>query len=402
MNQSKNYFGQHIFAQVTRLCRRHELAGVIQKTKADRYYKQLKCYEHFISMLYCVFSGCTSLREIASGLGLAQGKLNHLDIAYVPPRSTLSDGNKRRPSAVFRDIYYHLYQKYKPSLSDSTLPKAIVQKLFLLDATIFGLFKEILRASGTRCDNGKKKGGIKKNTVIEGSSLMPCFVQFSAAADNDRQIYKTLSLPQGSYVVFDKGYNDYRQFANFTQEGIRFVTRQIKNAAYSTEYECLHTVDTPPDNIVREESILISYGEYATKKVLRLRRIEWWDEKRSLLYTLITNDFLLDAMVIVQIYHYRWQIELFFKKLKQNFPLQYFVGDNQNAIEIQIWCALIALLLLSVLHHQNKATVAFTVFVTILRLHLFNYIGLRELLYEYQSNRAKVSSIKTLSLFNSG
>lgn len=231
---------------------------------------------------------------------------------------------------------------------------------------------------------------------------MPCFVQFSAAADNDRQIYKTLSLPQGSYVVFDKGYNDYRQFANFTQEGIRFVTRQIKNAAYSTEYECLHTVDTPPDNIVREESILISYGEYATKKVLRLRRIEWWDEKRSLLYTLITNDFLLDAMVIVQIYHYRWQIELFFKKLKQNFPLQYFVGDNQNAIEIQIWCALIALLLLSVLHHQNKATVAFTVFVTILRLHLFNYIGLRELLYEYQSNRAKVSSIKTLSLFNSG
>lgn len=403
MNQSKNFFGQHIFSQISTLCKRSQLSEVIRSTKADRYYKHLRCYEHFISMMYCVISGCTSLREIVSGLSVAQGKLNHLGIDYVPPRSTLSDGNKNRPASVFKNIYQQLYQQYKPSLSDSTLPKAILQKLFLMDATVFGLFKAILKTSGRHSDNGKKKGGIKKNTVIEGSSLMPCFIQFSAAADNDQQIYKVLALPQGSYVVFDKGYNNYRQFAAFSASGIRFVTRQKQNAVYQLEYECLQEEHTPHPGILKEESIQQSYkDENGEQKILRLRRIAWWDEKREVLYELITNDFLLEAITIVQLYQYRWQIELFFKKLKQNFPLQYFVGDNQNAIEIQIWCSLIALLLLSVLHHQHKSKIAFTVFVTIVRLHLFNYIALSELLHQYQSKRGKVPPTTHLSLFNSG
>jgi hypothetical protein len=400
MNQSNNFIGQHIFSQITSLCSRQQLSSVIQESKADRYYKHLRCYEHFISMLYCVVSGCTSLREIVSGLGVAQGKLNHLGINYVPPRSTLSDGNKKRPADAFKNIYHFLYQKYKPSLSDSTLPKAVVQKLFLMDSTVFGLFKAILKTSGRHSDNGKKKGGIKKNTVIEGSSLMPSFIQFSAAAEHDQQVYKTLSLPQGSYIVFDKAYNNYHQFAAFGEQGIRFVTRQKDNAVYQTEYECLHDAHTPHPHIIKEESILQTYKtDNSEIKTLRLRRIAWWDDKRSVTYELITNDFVLEAHIIAQLYQYRWQIELFFKKLKQNFPLQYFVGDNQNAIEIQIWCSLIALLLLSVIHQKNKSKIAFTVFVSIIRLHLFNYIALKELLHEYQSKRAKPPPNAVLSLF---
>jgi hypothetical protein len=400
MNQSNNFIGQHLFSQITSLCTRQQLSPLIHQTKADRYYKHLRCYEHFISMLYCVVSGCTSLREIVSGLGVAQGKLNHLGINYVPPRSTLSDGNKKRSADTFKNIYHFLYQQYKPSLSDSTLPKAVVQKLFLMDSTVFGLFKAILKTVGRHSDNGRKKGGIKKNTVIEGSSLMPSFIQFSAAAEHDQQVYKTLSLPQGSYVVFDKAYNNYRQFAAFCQQGIRFVTRQKENAVYCSEYECLHDAHTPYPHIIKEESILQTYKDDSGElKTLRLRRIAWWDDKSSVTYELITNDFALEADVIAQLYQYRWKIELFFKKLKQNFPLQYFVGDNQNAIEIQIWCSLIALLLLSVIHQKNKSKIAFTVFVSIIRLHLFNYIALKELLHEYQSKRAKPPPQKTLSLF---
>ena len=402
MNQSNNFVGQHIFSQITSLCSRQELSSIIRDCKADRYYKHLRCYEHFISMLYCVVSGCTSLREIVSGLGVAQGKLNHLGIGYVPPRSTLSDGNKNRPAHVFKNIYQHLYKKHKPFLSDSTLPQSVVQKLFLMDSTVFGLFKAILKTVGRHSDNGKKKGGIKKNTVIEGSSLMPCFVQFSSAAEHDQQVYKALSLPEGSYVVFDKGYNNYRQFANFCNQGIRFVTRQKENAVYEGEYECLHDAHTPNPDILKEETILQPYAdEVGEQKILRLRRIAWWDERRQVLYELITNDFVLEAIVIAQIYKYRWQIELFFKKLKQNFPLQYFVGDNQNAIEIQIWCALIALLLLTVIHQRNKSRIAFAVFVSILRLHLFNYIALKELLHEYQSKRGKAPPNPNFTLFDS-
>jgi hypothetical protein len=401
MNQSNNFFGQHIFSQVAALCNRSQLREVITESKSDRYYKHLLCYEHLISMLYCVLSGCTSLREIVSGLAIAQGKLNHLGIQYVPPRSTLSDGNKKRSANVFRNIYFHLYQRYRPSLSDSRLPKAIIQKLFLVDSTVFGLFKAILKISSRPSLNGKVKGGIKKNTIIEGSTLMPCFVQFSAATVNDQQIYKVLSLPKDSYVVFDRGYSNRRQFANFTQANIRFVTRLKENEIYDTEFICIHEQPLPPNGVLSEQSILMYYKDDAgAQKTLRLRYIRWWDEKHGII-ELLTNDFELPPHIIVQLYRYRWQIELFFKKLKQNFPLQYFVGDNQNAIEIQIWCALIALLLLSVLHQHNRSKLAFTVFATIIRLHLFTYMNVRDLLYEYQIKRIKAPPNQNLSLFNS-
>ncbi len=387
MNQSTNYFGQHLFSQITFLCNRSIIQSVITKTNANRYYKRLHFYEHFISMLYCVLSGCTSLREIVSGLGIAEGKLNHLGIDYVPPRSTLSDGNKQRNSDTFKAVYEHLYQKYKPSLSDSSLPKDILGKLFLLDATVFGLFKAILKTSGRYAANGKKKGGIKKNTVIEATSLMPSFIQFDAAAHSDQRIYKKLSLPEGSYIVFDKGYNNYAQFAAFTHAGIYFITRQKDNAVFTDVVECLHD-ECSADNILKEAVIEQVYkDEEGEDKTLRLRRIAWWDEEKERSFEFITNNFELDAATIALLYKYRWKIELFFKKLKQNFPLKYFVGDNRNAIEIQIWCALIALLLLSAIHQQHKSKMAFSVFVTVLRLHLFNYIGIAALLKCYQQQR---------------
>ena len=349
-------------------------------------------------MLYCTLSGCTSLREISAGLGLAQGKLNHLGMEYVPPRSTLSDGNRDRPSSIFRQTYEHLYKIYKPSLSDSTLPKAVTQKLFLLDATVFGLFKAILKTSGRYSANGRKKGGIKKNTVIEASSMMPYFIQFDAAADNDQLIYKHLSLPQGSYIVFDKGYNNYRQFAAFSFAGIRFITRQKENAIYTSTMECLHG-EGSPTAILKEEIIVQTYKDENNKvQTLKLRRIAWWDADKERAFEFITNDLEQEAITIAQLYKYRWQIELFFKKLKQNFPLQYFVGDNQNAIEIQIWCALIALLLLSTIHTRQRSKMAFSVFVSVIRLHLFNYIALNTLIDHYRNPKTKV----VIDLFNSG
>jgi len=340
-------------------------------------------------MLYCVLSGCTTLREIEAGLAVADGKLRHLGLDYVPPRSTLSDGNKNRPSDVFKSVYEYLYKMYKQSLSDSTLPKVILQKLFLLDSTVFGLFMAILKTSGRHSMNGKKKGGIKKNTVIEGLTLMPSFIEFNAAADNDQQVFKALKLPPGSFVVFDKGYNNYRQFAAFNKSDITFITRQKENAVYKSLTECLHD-DGSANEILKEEVIEVIYtDENGQPGMLKLRRIAWWDESGQKTYEFITNDFELDASIIAQLYRYRWQIELFFKKLKQNFPLQYFVGDNQNAIEIQIWCSLIALLLTSVLHSQHKSKMAYSVFITVLRLHLFNYIALSDLLQFYEAKRAK-------------
>jgi hypothetical protein len=345
-------------------------------------------------MMFSVLSGSTSLRETCMGLEAYEGKLNHINVKEVPARSTLSDANKRRPSAVFGAVFNHLNNKYKGAVSDSTLPKNVLSKLFLVDSTVFSLFKAILKTTGRHSDNGRKKGGIKKNTMLDGATLMPLLVRFNAAADSDQQFLEFIKLPKGSYLTFDKGYNNYQQFAAFTAAGVFFITRQKSNAVYKSVSEKILTGQTP-DAVLKEEEIEQNYKDADGKKqVLRLRRIAWWDAEGNRVYEFITNNFELEAQVVADIYRHRWRIELFFKKLKQNFPLHYFLGDNQNAIEIQIWCALIALLLLSHIHFQNKSKMAFGNMVSILRMHLPSYISIKDLLALHNKKRPRGKKIE--------
>ena len=404
MNKSSHFVGQHIFSQIHSLSSKNALSGVFQSSKANRYYKKIKCWDHYVSMMFCVLAHCTSLREITMGLEAFEGKLNHLNIEKAPPRSTLADANMNRSSEVFRMIYNHLKEHYKPSLSDSTLPKAVLNNLFLIDSTVFGLFKAILKTSGRNRLDGKRKGGIKKNTVLEASTLMPVLINFNAAADSDHLFLKYIELPSGSYLAFDKGYNNYSEFAAYTEKGIFFITRQKDNAVYRSVEE-LEPDSNTPDAVLKDETIEQVYTDKKGKKqILRLRRIAYWVEKEKRVYEFITNNFQLSSQVIADIYKFRWQIELFFKKLKQNFPLQYFVGDNQNAIEIQIWCSLIALLLLTVIHSQNKSKMAFSNLATLIRIHLAGYISIKDLIALHNKKRQRKSPppFTHPDIFNSG
>ena len=402
MNQSNNFTGQHIFSQILSLTSRESLSEVFRGTKANHYYKQLKGWEHFVSMMFCVLGNCQTLREITMGLEVYEGKLNHLGIEKAPARSTLSDANKNRPSDVFKAIYQHLQAQYTLVLSDSTLPKYVLQKLFLIDSTVFSLFKEILRTSGRGSLDGKRKGGIKKNAVLNAVSLMPELIRFTAAAVNDQQFLQYIQLPRGSYLTFDKGYNNYAQFAAFTEQGIFFITRQKENAVYTSLQEHAPKSNTP-NAVLKDETIQQTYKDADGRdQTLCLRRIAWWNEEQKRVYEFITNNFDLPAKTVADIYRYRWQIELFFKKLKQNFPLQYFVGDNQNAIEIQIWCALIAMLLLQTIHSKNKCSLAFSNLVSIVRLHLYNYTSLAKIIAFYNKKKLRNSKTKPeLNLFSS-
>ena len=389
MNKTTTFVGQHIFSQILSLSSKDSLSHLFRSTNANKWYKSIKAWDHYVTMMFCVLSNCTSLREIQMGLEAFGGKLNHLNLDKVPPRSTLSDANKNRPSSIFGKIYEELSSRYRLNLSDSTLPKAVLSKLFIIDSTVFSLFKAILKTSGRTPKDGKKKGGIKKNTMLEGNSLMPVLIRFNAAADNDQQFLKYINLPTGSYLTFDKGYNDYKYFGRFTQNGIFFITRQKDNAVFTTVAESILTKDTP-DAVLKEEIIQQTYtDENKREQILELRRIAWWDAEGQRVYEFITNNFELDAATIAEIYRYRWRIELFFKKLKQNFPLQYFVGDNQNAIEVQIWCALISVLLLTVIHDRNKSRISFSNVTTLLRIHLVGYISIKELLALHNKKRVR-------------
>ena len=340
-------------------------------------------------MLYCVFSGATSLREVQVGLELYQGKLGHLSLSYVPPRSTLSDGNKNRAAKVFGTVYQELHAFYKSGISDSGLDNGLLKRLFIADSSTVSLFKAILQAAGKKPVNGKSKGGIKVNTLLNAETNMPVVVNFMAAAHNDRRFLQHIQdLPRYSVLVFDKGYESFAHYKSFSERDIYFVTRQKETAAYKVVEE--FGLGPGPGNVLNDQRIEVLYKSKAEgTSALQLRRVVFWDSQNKKTFVFLTNNFDLAPAQVADIYKNRWQIELFFKKLKQNFPLVYFLGDNVNAIEIQIWCSLIALLLVQVLHCRNKSKMAFSVFVSMIRQHLMNYLSLSSIIKAYNVKRKR-------------
>jgi hypothetical protein len=289
-----------------------------------------------------------------------------------------------------------VYRNHAPDLADSRLSDADMRRLYVMDSTTISLFKDILKGVGRNPKEGRKKGGIKAHTIIKASENVPCLVRYSEAVKHDHTFLKeVLNLAPGSIITFDKGYVDYAQYQEFTTKSIWYVTRLKDNAIYEARKE----FDIPDDadsGVLKDEEIVLSYGDKKKEKHLA-RRIAYWDRENGRLFEFITNNFDLSAEKIALIYKKRWQIELLFKQLKQNFPLKYFLGDNENAIEIQLWSAMLANLLLTLVKCKVKHKWAFSNLVSVVRQQLMNYINIyrfledpegswRELIKENKSN----------------
>lgn len=371
MNKSNNFSGQPIIKQLLKLLSPSIITRTVSDHNSDRYYKRFKTYDHLVTMLYATLSGVSSLRELSTILLACEGRIGHLNLKHFPKRSTLSDANKNRSSEVFASIYYALFKTYRSFLSDSSPLSLPVKHLKIVDSTTISLFSDILKGVGRNPIDGKKKGGIKMHTMINALEDVPCLVRFSSAATHDHTFLKELNLEKGSFVVFDKAYNDYLQYLQWTENDIYFVTRQKDNAIYKSIAE-FDLSDTTSDAVLKDERISVHKKETS----IELRRIAYWDSEKEKVFEFITNHFELEPDKIASIYKHRWQIETMFKRLKQNFPLKYFLGDNQNAIEIQIWCGLIIQLLMLVIQRKTKRKWAYSNMVSMIRFHLMTYIDL--------------------------
>jgi hypothetical protein len=369
MNKSNNFSGQPIIKQLLKLISPSSITRTVSQHNSDRYYKRFKTYDHLVTMLYATLSGLSSLRELSTILLACEGRIGHLNLKYFPKRSTLSDANKNRSAQVFASIYYSLFNTYRMFLSDSSPLSLPVKHLKIVDSTTISLFSDILKGVGRNPINGKKKGGIKMHTMINALEDVPCLIRFSSAATHDHTFLKDLNLEKGSFVVFDKAYNDYLQYLQWTENDIYFVTRQKDNAVYKSVVE-FDLSDTTSNAVLKDERICVQKKE----KTIELRRIAYWDSKKEKVYEFISNNFELESDKIADIYKHRWQIETMFKRLKQNFPLKYFLGDNQNAIEIQIWCGLIIQLLMLVIQRKTTRKWAYSNMVSMVRFHLMTYI----------------------------
>jgi len=379
MGKDPNFIGQPILSQILSLIDKREIDLLAKKHSSDRYTKKFTTHSHLVTMLYCILHRCTSLREVTTGMQACYTKLNHIGMTYCPRRSTLSDANRRRSSEVFQEIYMTLYSKLGPRLSDSHKSSPIKSKLYIADSTTISLFKAILKTGGRKPSDGRRKGGMKVHALIKADHDVPCLVKMTAASEHDVKFIKGLQLPKGSIVTFDRGYVDLKQYDLWTQQEITWVTRFKTGVNYNVVDEFSLTEKQKKAGVISDDIITLgTKSRYRTQTDARL--IVFYDPVQDKIFSFITNNFLFEPQVIAQIYKYRWQIELLFKRIKQNFPLKHFLGDNENALKVQVWCVLIADLLLKYIKSKLKKKWSYANLTSMVRLHLMSYFKLIQFL----------------------
>ena len=329
------------------------------------------------------------MHEICEGLRAMGGKLNHLGLQKAPAKSTASDGLRNRPSKIFEEVYFSLVKHYQGFLSDSRTFGLTFKEVLLIDSTTIKLFSDILKGVGRNPKgDGKKKGGLKVHMLIDAVQSVGRFIRITEARSHDKNFIKSLELISHSMLVFDKAYTYYHQFALWTNQQVYFVTRLRKNAVYRVvELKERHYRKKGKAKVLRDEIIEVEYhpenqiGKRDLKTIqhIRLRRVCYQDEKNRY-YEFLTNNFDITAEEVAFLYKKRWGIELLFKKMKQNFQLHYFYGENVNAIYTQVWCTLIAQLLLTVIQKISQAKKAFSVVAALVRIHLISMLDVFELL----------------------
>ena len=380
MSEGKKFVGQPVLSQILESIPSSLLDRANRKHNANRYYKRIPLRVHLVSLLYGVFSYCNGLRELCEGMLACEGKLTHLGLDKAPARSTVSDANSKRSYLVFETIYFELVKKYHSFISDSRLKGLSIRNLKIIDSTTIRLFSDILRGVGRNpLDGSRKKGGIKVHALMDAFSGITEFVRMTAAKEHDRNFLYHLQLPAHSWIVFDKAYNLYRQFDKWTRQKIWFVTRMKDNVVFHvTKVIKDKTRQRNPKGIIKEQYITMGFKDNNKEEQrLKLRRITFKAEDGKI-YVFITNNFTLPASQVALIYKNRWMIELLFKQIKQNFPLRYFWGQSENAIKIQIYCVLIAQLLMVVIRKKAATKKSFANMITVIRLHLMSYVELFE------------------------
>jgi len=320
-------------------------------------------------MMFCQLAQAKSVREIIDGLACCEGKLRHLGLEASPKRSTLSYANGRRPWQLFEALFYSILEVARTLAAAKRL--RFKNKLFSLDATIVELCLEMFDWAKYR----QTKGAVKLYVLLDHDGYLPVYAHVSEGNVPEIEIARALSLPKGSIVVMDRGYIDYKLFSRWTKEGIRFVTRLKEKA----DYVAWQDRPVPRGSNVRKDQLIrLNPLMAAAPCPGDLRLVTVWDEENQREIQLLTNELKLSAATISAIYKERWQIELFFKALKQSLKIKTFVGTSANAVRTQIWTALIAMLLIKILQQRSTFAWALSNLIALLRWNLFTYRDLWE------------------------
>ena len=396
MNKGTHFSGQPMYGQLINLLNKEEILKFSRERNGERYVKSFDAYQHLVIMLYAVIKRFDSLREIADSMFPEARKLAHLGISTMPRRSTLSDANSRRPEEVFEDTYRSLYARYKDELSSDSRKRQTplwLKRLQIIDSTTISLFSNLIfKGVGRHPKSGKKKGGIKVHTNIHANEGVPSDVKFTSAATNDSFMLMPTNYTTGNIIALDRAYIDYAKFQELTKRGVVYVTKMKKNLVYEELSDVMYM---KPDGLMEYRVQIVEFkkrtknGEDIRHKARIVTYVDLTKKKPKVI-SLLTNDMDMDMEDIIAIYRKRWEIELLFKQLKQNFPLRYFYGESANAIKIQIRVTLIANLLLMVIQKRIKRSWSFSGLAAMVRIMLMDYVNCYTFLEEPEKDWAKM------------
>jgi hypothetical protein len=354
------------FSQMLQLVNRDDFAGAVKEYKGERYAKGFSCWEQFIALLFGQLVGAQSLREISGGLASAGGKIFHLNLRHAPCRSTLAYANQHRPWQVYEVLFERLLAQCMKWGNNRKRKFRFKNPLMSLDATVIDLCLSMYEWATYR----STKGAIKIHLQLNHQGYLPCWALVTEGNVHEVTIAKGLHFETGTVVVIDRGYVDYEMFGAWGDSGVWFVTRLKDNAVYTVK----ERRPIPKKTNVRRDEIIQLTGVKAQEKCPhRLRRIVVWNEEQKTEIILLTNHLEWGASTIAKIYKDRWQIELFFKALKQNLSIRTFLGTSENAVKTQIWIALIAILLLKFLQLRSTFDWSLSNLAAMIRMNLLTY-----------------------------
>jgi hypothetical protein len=356
-----------LFSQILSLFQRSAFARHVKELKAEYHARGFSCWDQFVAMLFCQLAQARSLREISDGLRSCEGRLKHLGLEKEPSRSTLSYANAHRPWELFERLFYDLLAQCQEISPRQKF--RFKNRLLSLDSTTIELCATMFDWARWR----QTKGAVKLHLLLDHDGYLPVFGLVTTGQAADVTVAQNLNFPQGSIVAIDRGYLDYKLFTRWTRQGVFFVSRLKSNT------NCLATESRSVPKggaVLKDEIIHLRPFEAGRPDLDDLRRVTVWLEDKQEELVLVTNNFKLAASTIAAIYKQRWQIELFFKLLKQQLKIKTFVGTTANAVRIQIWTALIAVLVLRYLQFRSQFRWALSNLVALLRWNLFSYRNL--------------------------
>lgn len=366
-----------LFAQAIGKLPKEKIRKIIRESGTDKHCKCYDTWSHFVSMMFSQFSNCDSVRDISNGLNSANGNLNHLGIARAPSKSTIAYQNAHRNSKVFRDIYYATFQHFGQQGLWQRRKFRFKAPIKLLDSSMVSLTLSLYDWAHYTTT----KGAIKMHTLLDYDTLLPEFVTISTGKCTDDKASFDIPIAPHSVVVADRGYCNFKLLNDWDSKHVLFVVRHKDNLLY----ESIRELDLPQhaaQNVLIDEIIELKGAKTSLKYPKRLRRIAIWNEEHEFTLQLLTNNMQLAASTVAELYKSRWQIEIFFRNLKQLLRIKSFIGTSRNAVETQIWTALTTMLLLCWLKHTARYKWGLANLVVSLRLNTFTKIDLEKWLNE--------------------